>query len=48
MHVRFLEDLMLPMVKGFMHMRTVEFVWLQRLTYNLCLLTYFPIKEGLY
>jgi hypothetical protein len=36
MQVGFLEDLMLLVVKRLLHMKNVEFIWLQKLTYKLC------------
>jgi hypothetical protein len=35
-HVGFLEDLMLLVVKGFLPMRIVGSIWLKRLSYKLC------------
>jgi hypothetical protein len=43
--VVFLEDLMLFMIKGFMFMRIVESIWLQRLVYRLCPQLIFPPKK---
>jgi len=41
----FVEDMMLFMVKGFLLMKNVESIWLQRLAYMLSPCTVFPSKK---
>jgi hypothetical protein len=43
--VRFLEGVMLYVIKGFLSVRIVEFVWLQHMLYKLCPRVVFPSKE---
>jgi hypothetical protein len=38
--------LMLLVVKRLLHMKNVEFIWLQKLTYKLCPWVVFPLKKG--
>jgi hypothetical protein len=43
--VGFLEDLMLVVIKGLMPMKTIESIWVQRLTCMLCPWVVFPPKK---
>jgi preprotein translocase subunit SecB len=43
--VRFLEDVMLLMIKAYSLMRIVESIWLQRMAYRLCPQVVFPSKK---
>jgi hypothetical protein len=41
----FLEDDILYVIKGFLPLRTMQFIWFQRLMYKLCLKVIFPYKK---
>lgn len=41
----FLEDDMLYVIKGFLPLRTRQFIWFQRLVYKLCLKVVFPYMK---
>jgi hypothetical protein len=41
----FLEDDILYVIKGFLPLRTTQFIWFQRLVYKLCLKVVFPYKN---